>query len=357
MNGNGIDGGMAAYKVLSVGRPWVLGIQNQVVSYCGVGLCDPILQNSVSAMEPFRYASCLFTWTNIGTTGGLAPIAANSDGGNLSLATGTEIDLFQAGVGDPMPGNGWWIQTISDTDLFRSGAPVDRGFMFLVTGVTFEALDCFQRGGTGTSATDPKFYSNWLHESNNGPGYSFNIQKFHMNYTAMQFTFGDTGCSYRIGVGAFWPHWGGPAGSQTVRNGLICTPGMYLPFTTSVCIGARDDVKQLTLTLTSGQGGVIQSVPALPTIAGSLAATNGTINTANNGDVHCTVRVMTIGYIVCVPYADYCGIPTLTPDEVQLFRARLGLQPTQGATQPTYAPGAVQTVGPNMIGTPQVTPP
>lgn len=323
------NGDLAAYKAYIPGRPWVLGIQNQVVSYCGVGICDPILQNSVSALEPFRYATCLFEWDLVATVtpgGGGAVSAANADGDDLEIESNQQRELFTQGVGDPMPG-GWWIQTISDTDLFRQGAPVDRGFMFLVTGLTCNALDCFQRGGSGAAAGDPKLYSVFLQCTEAGPSYSFLIQKFHINYTAIQFAFGDTGCSYRLGIGGFYPTWGDPAGSSTVRNGLVSTPGMYLPFTTAVCVGSRDDVKQLKVTLTTGQSGRVQNNPAQPTVAGSLPATAGTINAANDGRVFCPFRVVAVGYIVCVPYENYCGIPTLTPDEVILFRQRLGITP------------------------------
>ncbi len=341
------NGDLSLYKALSVGRPWVLGIQNQVVSYCGVGICDALLANSVSALEPFRYATTLFPWSSVATqNNALVPpalTAANADGNDLQIPTQTERDIFTSGVGELIPG-GWWIQTISDTDLFRSGAPVDRGFMFLVTGVTFSAMDAFQRGGTGADAGDPKMYSNFLVGEASGPGYSFNMQKFHINYTAMQFTFGDTGCSYRIGIGAFWPDWGHPTGQQALGNGCVSTPGMYLPFTTAVCIGARDDVKQLTVSLTTGQSGRIQNEPAKPTVSGSLPATNHTINTLNDGTVYAPVRVLAVGYIVCVPYADYCGIPTLTPDEVVLLRQRLGLQ--------TMSPGMSLAVAQNSIPTP-----
>jgi len=300
-------GGLEIWKAMIPGRPWVLGIQNQVVSYCGIGVCDPLLQNSVSALEPFRYATGLYQW------------ALTVAGGDLTLGQNVELDLFTFGVGEQIPG-GWWINTISDTDLFKSGAPVDRGFMFLGTGITAEALDVFQRGGpAGTAASDPKVFSSWLNESDDGAGYSFLIQKFHLNYTAIQFTFGDTGCSYRLGVLAYWPQWGGPAGSQTVRNGLVATPGMYLPFTTAVCIGSAFDVKSLTLTLTSGQAGTVQNNGNTPTVIPA----NGV------GTVFAPVRITVVGYIVCVPVENWCGVPMLTPDEVILLRNRLGIQSVQ----------------------------
>lgn len=293
------NGNLEIWKALVPGRPWVLGIQNQVVSYCGIGVCDPLLQNSVSALEPFRYATGLFQWT----------IAAAA--GNITIGQNVELDLFTAGVGEAIPG-GWWIQTISDTDTFKQGAPVDRGFMFLATGLVAEVPDPFTRGGSGTSAADPKVYSAFLAESNDGAGYSFLLQKFHLNYTAIQFSFGDTGCSYRLGVLALWPQWGGPAGAQTVRNGVVATPGMYLPFTTAVCIGSAFDVKQLTLTLTTGQAGTVENNGAQPTPGATT--------------VFVPVRIIIVGYLVCVPVENYCGVPMLTPDEVIALRQRLGMQ-------------------------------
>lgn len=323
---------ISLYKALSVGRPWVLGIQNQVVSYCGAGVCDPLLQNSVSALEPFRYDTGLFQWSLVATNlpGGGSTLA-NSDGSDLALPTQTEVDLFTAGVGQPITG-GWWNKTISDTDLFKAGAPVDRGFMFLVTGLAMSAMDPFQRGGTGAAIDDPKLYSNWLQESHNGPGYSFLIQKFHLNYTAISIAFGDQGTQFRLGVMGFYPEWGGPTGAQTLRNGQTATPGMYMPLTTALCVASRDDVKQMTLALTSGQQGRVQNNPAQPTIAGSqVGVTTGLINTLNSGTVYAPVRAMLAGYIVCVPFENYCGIPALTPDEINLLRQRIGLQPTPGA--------------------------
>lgn len=317
---------ISLYKALAAGRPTVLGVQNQVVSYCGTGLCDPLLQTSISALEPFRYSTGLFHWDLVATVlpNGGGTSAADADGDDLEIPTGTELTLFQAGVGEAMPG-GWWTNTISDTDLFKSGAPVDRGFMFLIMGFVASVMDPFQRGGTNASADDPKLYSNWLQESHNGPGYSFLMQKFHLNYTAIEVNFGDQGTTYRCGVLAFYPEWGGPAGAQTVRNGMTGIPGAYLPFTTALCVGSRDDVKQFSVVLSTGQKGRVQNNPAQPTIAGSLAATALTINAANDGTVYVPVRILAVGYIVCVPFENFCGIPALTPEEIVLLRQRIGI--------------------------------
>jgi len=332
-------GNIPGYKAFAVGRPWVLGVQNQVVSYCAMGVCDPSVQNSVSALEPFRYATGLFAWQSLATavpTGGGAGQPINTDGNNLTIASGATLNLFQAGVGDAIPlsdGTTWWVNTISDTDLLRSGAPIDRGFMFLGTGLVFEAMEPFQRGGTFTAPTDPKLFSKWLERQDDGPGYGQAIQQAMINYTAMQVSFSDAGTTFRIGVGAFYPQWGGPSGSQSIRNGNVGTPGTYLPFTTGICTGSRDDVRQLTLALLFGQSATVQNNPTEPTVSGSTLS--GVINTANNGTVYAPVRVTLVGYMVCVPSDAYCGVPSFTPDEVMALRSQLG----QVAMSPGMQPG------------------
>jgi hypothetical protein len=293
--------------VLAPGRPFILGVNGQTLSFCGVGICDPMLQNSINALMPLVYDTAFHTWT-------LA--AAGAD----LVHQPQELQLFTAGVGETGAAtNVWYPKTPSETNLFRGGAPVDRPFMFLVTGLTFSALDPHQRGGEGAAAADPKYYSAWLQESEDGPGYSFLMQKFHINNDALRMRFGDTGCEYRVGLGAFSPPWGDPAGAQTVRNGLTSTPGMYLPFTTSVCIGSRDDVKQLTLFAATGHAGQIQNNAAVPT---ALPPEN------DDGTVYVPIRVATVGYMICVPLQDYCGVPSA--DEIARIRAQFGMTNVPG---------------------------
>ena len=332
------------YQALSCGRPWVLGVSNQVVDYCGLGVMDSLLQASVNALEPFRYSTGLFQADLIATPISGAPgtfTAANADGNNIGISQNQELDLFTTGIGEPVPG-GWWINTISDTDLLRSGAPINRGFMFLSTGMAAEVHQPFQQGGdgSGTNPSNPKFYSAWLTGAPNGPGYSAEIQSFLLNYVGVQVQFADEGQTYRLGTLGQYPQFGGPRGAGAVPNGVTATPGMYTPFTTGIAFGSRDDLKQMTATLTTGQAATIQNNSGLATVAGSVAATDQTINNANSGTVYCPVRLLFIGYIICVPFENYCGIPQLTPDEVIALRARMGLGPMGNSA--VQGPGAAQ---------------
>jgi hypothetical protein len=318
-------------------RPWPLGVNYQSIAYCGVGLCAPELQDSVRGMEPFAYDTGLFNFvmgaTPINTTTGASSLV-NVDGDDLFAQAGETLQLFRAGVGDTIAqstgnftgtngGSAWYTKTISDTDTFPGGgAPVDRGFLMMVSGISVEALDPFQRGGSGTATSDPQLYSSWLEMQEDGPGYSQRIQKHLLNMLGITVAFGNTGTTYRLGTPAHHPSQGGPSGSQAVTNGRISTPGVYLPLMTSFCIGAIDEVRQLALNLTLGTQVEIQSDATNPTIAGSTLS--GSINVANKGDVYAPIRVNLYGKTVCAPPNGACGLTDL--DALRAGLAQLGMQ-------------------------------
>jgi hypothetical protein len=87
--------------------------------------------------------------------------------------------------------------------------------------------------------------------------------------------------AYRLGSGAAWPSWGGSAGAQTVRNnptepalagsqGTADTPGMYLPFTTEIPTGSRDDAMQPAVDEVND--GTVFEPARIPFVAGSRAS-------------------------------------------------------------------------------------
>lgn len=310
-----------AYKALIPGRPWVLGVENQVIQVCGIGICDPILVNNINALAPLTYDGAVFSWDVVSAVNPDPPPASLL---SLVLPDNITREFFTTGVGELISG-GWWIKTISDTNAFKGGTTVDRGFMFLITGFAVEVHDAFTKENDTASAK--KRYPAWLQMADDGVGYSFCMQKYLINYLAFTLTFGDTGQLYRIPVASLLPPWGGPNGAQTVRNGQTCMPGAYLPLTTGICAGSRDDVRHMTLTGFCGIGQVIDGNEAQP------------IHDTVDHKCHVYVRVIAIGYIVCVPIENYCGIPMLTPDEVLLLRGRIGaLTPQLGGRPGIAAP-------------------
>jgi hypothetical protein len=290
-------------------RPWVGMVANQGIAFCGAGICDPWLQNSVSALEPWRFDTGLIAIqsaiTTVPTSGAPGPTAVNTDGNNLQIPGGASLTLFQNGVGDPMQisdGSAWWTATTADKDLLREGAPMDEPFYFIVTGFCWEVPEVIQRGGTFTASTDPVVFAPWLTDQSNGSQYTGRIQRSILNNLAINITYGDSGCSYRLGVAAFFPTFGSPRGGTTITNGNNTTPLVYTPLMIGVAIGPRDDSRQVSLTCTFGQSAIIQSDPTNPTISGTTIP--GVINSTNVGTVFAKVRVLAIGYPVCMPRED-----------------------------------------------------
>ena len=321
------------YEFLRMGRHWVLEVVGQPSTYCGIGVCDPILGQHISALSPFRYSTCLFQWV------ASADVPAGN-GFDLTLARGTSAELFAAGVDESGASQGiWWVLTTADTDLTAGGAPIDRGLKFCSTGMTVECPDTFQRGYPGNTATDPREVPAALRSQPDGPQYNQTIIKAMINYTAFELRFGNQGCFHRVGLAADWPHWGGPSGEAATRIGLTSMPGAYLPFMASVCLGSVDEVKQLRITARFGHAYVVDNDPTAP-----LPEPNN--NVADEGElfsaahVYAPVRVHMVGYICCVPDLALCGI---IPDPATLARIAAAAANQQAITPmpptPGYVPG------------------
>lgn len=342
------------YQALSCGRPWVLGVQHQVVDYCGLGVASDVLRLLVNALEPFRYSTGAISMELVAPLVQPPPPGVslpNSDGDDMAAADGFSINLCGYGIGEQVAGL-WYNATLSDTDALAGGAFVPRDFMFVCTGITAETQQPFQRGGTGTSPTDPKMYSSWLSlpPPPKGSDYSATIQSILLNYMAIQIQFGDQGTFYRTGVMGAYPQMGGPRGGSSIPNGVTGYPGTYIPFNSGISFGSKDDLNNLTVTCTigqtpststgsisgkvgvgSGKGGFrVQSSPFNPTVSGNIdkggpnPETNGTINAANDGTVYAPFRLTFMGYPICVPLPNYCGVPELSPDEVKTLQKALG---------------------------------
>lgn len=305
------------YEFLKVDRVTPVSVDGQLISFCGIGPCDPY--QNINSLAAFRFARGAFTWTVDIAANPLAVPAIvaddNADGGDINSVVNNEITLFVEGE---LAGGGgqllteagvWWTASQSDTNAFRDGNVVDRGFCYAITGVQFGLSAPFQRGGSGTAATDPKLYSSWL---SNGH-YNARLIEAVIWACAVELNFGNSGCRFRLGTIGKYPEAGGAAGDQITRNGLTAGALIFTPFMSLVCAGGPDEVKKMSAVLRLNPAMSVQNDTGNPTITGSSAANAGTINQANDGDVFTPVDMTMFGYIICCPPNGVCGVPNVLP--------------------------------------------
>lgn len=280
-------------------------IDGQVIQDCGIGLCDPTLRGNVLAMTAFIYDTSFLVWDLVG----------NADAGNITIDAGQVINFFDTTDGEPVDG-GWQLKTKAFTNSLRESGLVKKGLMLVAFGLMVEVHNPVQRGGTGASAADPMLRSAWLQNSASGPNYSAELQAATINYLTFRIEVVDGGNFYDLGPAGFSPAFSGPSGQATTRNGsLNCV--QFAAFPIAFCIGDADSGNDVDFTATFGAEYEIQSsTPA--TVAGSEDDTEGTINTANQGDVYVPVRVVVVGTPVCYPLANLCGNPIAGLDGAQL---------------------------------------
>lgn len=276
------------------------------------GICDPLLDETVNALEPIRYSSAVIPIDMVATTApGPVAIAANNDGADLQIQPGS-VQVFgtQSVVGSTIPG-GWWPMTRSDTDFISSTGPVTRGQCFVVFGAAFAIKTVAQRGGTGASPTDPLKRALFLNNSKDGRGYTYEIVRAILEFTSITFQFGAEGRFYYAGILRHKPQFGSVQGDQTYING----PGdaAYAPFPVCVLIADNQDSRALNVQLTTDRPYTIQSDGT--TVAGSTAATAGTVNALNRGEVYVVVECCLVGCLVCCPPDKLCS---LMPDDALL---------------------------------------
>ena len=279
-------------KCLAPNRPWVLGVQNQVCTSCGIGLCDSVLCNFVRGAEAWAYDKVLVNW---GLTGAAASLTASAN---------TEYDLFSqsgGGVGEGPIVGGWANKGLADTDLLDGGTPVDRGFMMVTCGAAVRVGLPFQRGGDQDAKTDPQLYADWLQPAGDGPNYSQRLQAITLELTSLQLKLGDTGCKYYLGSSFLFPSAQGAFGSNMVTNGIPQIPGSYMPFMVCICIGSQFDLRRATLVMTVDQSAEIESNGTTPTAVPTVDDEPG------DGTVYVPYQLFLFGYVICFDTASYCG--------------------------------------------------
>ena len=300
-------------------RPFVLRPDGQAMVVCSVGVCDPAMSKSISGLLPFLYDTSIFQ----------ATVAANGD--PIVLANAQSRNYFELGPGDTIAG-GWWAKTQSDTTALSGGQLIARGLKFIGMGIMVEALDGFIQDGDTPAADNARERPAFMENAEDGPGYTFELQRALLNYVAFTLRFGTTGCEYNLGVAAHNPHYGQPRGTQTVQNGGFSVV-TFTPFTTAVCIGAKDEYDQLIIRGTFGSTDFNIDSGSPPTEAGTI---------------YNPVRLSVVGMIVCVPDAYLCGLPAAYAGPVPVPGA-----PGYGLSQGTIgALSGASGAGPGMIGAP-----
>lgn len=272
------------------------------------GICDPLLDATVNALQPIRYSSAVIPADLVATDTGAGTIAANNDGADVQINVGTISVLGPTtALGAIIPG-GWWAMTRSDTDFISTTGPVSRGQCFVVFGAAFAVKTVAQRGGTGADPADPLKRSVWLNNSQDSRGYTYEIVRAILEFTSVQYQFGAEGRFYNGGILRHTPQFGSVQGDQTYRNG----PGdaAYAPFPTCILIADNQDAMALNVQLVTDRPYNIQSDGT--TVAGSAVATAGSINALNNGQVYIVVECVLVGSLVCCPPDKLCA---LMPDE------------------------------------------
>lgn len=294
-------------------------VAGQKVAYCGVGLCDPTMSNSVNALKVIRYQKFLVQW-EIATAPGGGALA-----GDLVLTANQSIDLWNQGLGDAPGSLGFWISalTLAQTDAFNQGGSIGpRGQFFIGVGLMFQVLGVYQRGGTGSASNDPKYVNANLRQA------QFAYTQPMAEATLRDFngviTFGDSGCSYRFGLLMFYPSPNAIV-DDSPRNGNIATPAAFTPFAVAICAGAKDSEKQVTVTLSNDTvATIIASNPVAP-----LATTAGSNEEATT--VYQELIAQLLGCEMCLPDMSSCG--PLSPNEQRM----VGLGPISYAAPEVVA--------------------
>ncbi len=256
-------------------------VEGQVQAYCGIGLCDPALANSLIGMVPVVYDSVAFQ----------ATIPENND--NISFATAQDRSIFESTTGAIMDG-AWYPKTLAETNTLRDGELSRRGQQFIAFGFAAEAPEVFQRGGDGDAATDPKLKSAWLAPAGDGMNYAAQAKQTVLENVAGLITIVDTGNTQRVLPLSFLPHWGQTRGQGMTQNGGLSVI-QFLANNVALCIGTETDGQEIQILLRFGQATDIES--------GSTATVAGTL--------YVWVRFSAFGIPCCMPVGTVCGIPTL----------------------------------------------
>lgn len=240
----------------------------------GYGSCDPSFRDAKTGLVNHRYDTGFITGTR-----------AAGPPATVTFTAGNSVQLFTAGETDPGSDAGFTTlanKGLTRTNLFTQGAPVDRGELFVSIGMAIE----LQRPCYFVTASQAQNYAPEF------DAYDDQLRELVGNNVGCVFSYGNSACQYEMGP---LMHWGGHYGAYgpVVSNGNVI-PGSFHPFRAENVIAAQAESKQLTITLTIGQGGFIltEGASAL-NLAGAL--------------IGVPVRVSLIGYPICESDKRLCG--------------------------------------------------
>jgi len=264
----------------------------------GYGACDPLFRDSPSALLVFSYSTVVLRFIKDPITG------------NFTCAPNFQVQAFSYGVGeDATPGGfpaGLPTATEDLTDAFNGGAPVERGQMAVVTGMTCNVGRCFDFGEPGTAPNLRTYNPDWM------DNYDSALREAVMMDVLIEYTYGNTACKYRMGVPGDWATMAGPTGgSATVVSNGSPTAGVYLPFRAATVINARDESRKLTINVRVGSLGI------------SVPQATGVVNLA---DLWVPIRIQLLRYPICAVDAGVCATGMTDSDIARLARAMQALK-------------------------------
>ena len=272
---------------INVTSPWSIPGQIRAGEFEGVvpyGACDPEFRDRPSALLPYVYDTVMWRFKR----------AAGPPVVRYVMDVGVR-QAFTTGQGDSGVPNGLgvgFVKTFVQTNLYKGGAPVDRGELFVAQGMVLSVMApvVSDQSSPGLQFINP---ARTLSAAQGELGNAFREAVIDgLQYT---YSYANTACQYEMGPTIHWGGHIGVNGSVAVSNGTII-PGSFHPFRAETIIAARDESKQLTINVVAPGG----------TGENSIMDDGDTIVVSTgiaNPEICVPIRIMLMGYPICARLA------------------------------------------------------
>jgi hypothetical protein len=154
-----------------------------------------------------------------------------------------------------------WAMSRSETDLYKGGAPVPRDNNFVIRAFGFSIGQPFAASnagdGTASKLTVVPNLDLWYQR----------IVRMLWTFLGVQAAFGEAACRYELGKIAYWPQHANQTGGDVVRSGAGVGCFGMLPINGEIFAGARDEVNQLILNVTSPTADIVFAADSEAAIA------------------------------------------------------------------------------------------